>query len=320
MTDENDSGSWMIKGFFACLLALFPTAGVFILLLLVPWMIPEWVFPTIILSFLVFLAGGGILVAFKDTRSFFYSIILGGMVGVCTIILATVRHLSLIPVPLFGNALNATAAGVGVLVPVFLFLWLRPTDSDVAQTGLITTSSKPLAEQKQTIQRLFMHNKPEVVLALELVEEPHDYIFSENDEESPSSHIERFSGIVRSLFSTPYSICYQQHDSKTRVYFTTWSNDETQLSHQRTVLLDTIQYSLPKFKFRILDSFTGIELGEPEKGSAAVITGVPLSVKDESQTKDPLENIVGVLRELENGIFQVFVEPVKMSKSKLKKL
>ena len=114
MTDDNDSGSWMIIGFFACFLAIFPTAGVFILLLLVPWMIIEWVFPTVILSFLVFVAGGCILVVNKDTRSFLYSIILGGMVGVCTIILATVRYLSLIPVPLFGNALNATAAGVGV--------------------------------------------------------------------------------------------------------------------------------------------------------------------------------------------------------------
>ncbi|MCK4566241.1 MAG: hypothetical protein KAU48_02920, partial [Candidatus Thorarchaeota archaeon] len=318
MTDENDSGSWMIKGFIAFIIALIPTAGVFILLLIVPWMPLEWVFPALILSFLVFFAGGCILVGFKDTQSFKYSVIIGGMIGVCTVILATVRHLSLIPVPLFGNALNATAAVAVVLV--FLYLWLRPTDTDVAQTGLITTSPKPLAEQKQTIQRLLMHNKPEVVLALELVEEPHDYIFSDNEEKSPSSHIERFSGIVRSLFSISYSICYQQHNSKTRVYFTTWSNDETQLSHQRTVLLDTIQYSLPKFKFRILDSFTGIELGEHEKGSAAVITGVPLSVKDESQTKDPLENIVGVLRELENGIFQVFVEPVNMGKSKLKKL
>ena len=155
MTDDNDSGSWMIKGFFACLLALFPTAGVYILLLIVPWMPLEWVFPTLILSFLVFLTGGGILVGFKDTRSFFYSVIIGGMIGVCTVILATVRLLSLIPVPLFGNALYATAAGAVVLV--FLYLWLRPTDTDIAQTGLITTSPKPLAEQKQTIQRLLMH-------------------------------------------------------------------------------------------------------------------------------------------------------------------
>jgi hypothetical protein len=158
------------------------------------------------------------------------------------------------------------------------------------------------------------------VLALELVEEPHDYIFSDGENQSPSTHIEQFSAIVRSLFSTPYSICYQQHNSKTHVYFTTWADDMTQLSHQKTVLLDAIRHSLPKFKFRLLDTFTGIELREHEKGSAAIITGVPLSVDEETQSKDPLDNSVSVLRELENGIFQVFIEPKRISKSELKKM
>jgi len=321
LTEESDSGPWMVwavKGMLILILTALQGFVVFLLLWCVPWMTGAIAAPALLISAVVFLAGNAVLLESKNARMWGYSVIGGFAVGIGGIALATLWMMAYIPVPIFGNALYATGA-IAIAI-VLLLLWLRPTEQDVVQTGPITTSAKSLAEQKQSIQRLFMQNKSETVLALELVEEPHDFIFSENEERTPSNHIERFSGIVRSLFSTPYSICYQQINSKTRVYFTTWSNDETQLSHQRTVLLDAIQYSLPKFKFRILETFTGIDLKEHEKGSAAIITGVPLSVDDDSQTKDPLENIVGVLRELENGIFQVFVEPVKMSKPKLKKL
>ncbi|TFH03806.1 MAG: hypothetical protein E4H14_16030, partial [Candidatus Thorarchaeota archaeon] len=318
MTEENESSSWMIKGFIVLFLAIILTSGVFILLMLFPWIPPEWIGLTLLLSFLVFLAGGGIFLENKDTRLFLYSFTLGWMIGIGCIIIATLRALSYIPIPFFGNALYATAAVCMVIT--LLLLWLRPTEQDIVQTGPITTSSKSFADQKQTIQRLFMQNTPETILALELVEEPHDYIFSDTEDKSPSVPIERFSSLVRTLFSTPFTICYQQHNSNTRVYFMTWSKDEAHISHQRTVLLDAIQYNLPSFKFEVLNSFTGIELGEYEKGSAAIITGVPLTIEDESQSKDPLESIVGVLRELENGIFQIFVEPAHLGKSNLKKL
>jgi len=321
LTEESDSGPWMVwavKGMLILILTALQGFVVFLLLWCVPWMTGAIAAPALLISAVVFLAGNAVLLESKNARMWGYSVVGGFAVGIGGIALATLWMMAYIPVPIFGNALYASAV-VGIAI-VILILYVRPTEQEIAQTTPITTSAKSLAEQKQSIQRLFMQNKSEAVLALELVEEPHDYIFSDNEEQSPSTHIERFSGIVRSLFSTPHSICYQQINSKTRVYFTTWSNDETKLSHQRTVLLDAIQHSLPKFKFRVLETFTGIELKEHEKGSAAVITGVPLSVDDESQTKDPLENIVGVLRELENGIFQVFVEPVRISKSELKKI
>ncbi|TFH01068.1 MAG: hypothetical protein E4H14_19005, partial [Candidatus Thorarchaeota archaeon] len=311
--EENESLSIWTKLFIAFILAVILTLVVSLLLVVFPWVPFEWYFPTLLLTGSAFFVGFGIYLVNQNKEFSSYSFILGILIEIGSIALATSLALLSIPVPFFGNALNVTIAAGFVLT--ILFFWLRPRVQVIAQSGPITTSAKSFTEQKQSIQRLFMQNKTETVLGLELIEEPHDYIFSDNDEKTPSSHIERFSGIVRSLFSTPYSICYQQYNSKTRVYFTTWSNDETQLSNQRTVLLDAIQYSLPKFKFRILDTFTGIQLGEQEKGSAAIITGVPLSVIDESQTQDPLENIVGVLRELENGIFQVFVEPVRMGKS-----
>ncbi len=320
--EENESSSFWTNAFIALILAAIFTLIIFSPLMLFPWFPLDWHIPTIILVGFAFWVGFGIYIQSKNTQFSSYSIILGILIEIGLTVIAGSLALLSIPVPIFGNALFASLAGA-TAVGVFLY-WLLYSNRGAAQTGLITASAKSHTEQKQSIQRLFMQKKSETVLALELVEEPHDYIFSENEERTPSNHIERFSGIVRSLFSTPYSICYQQINSKTRFYFTTWSNDETQLSHQRTVLLDAIQYSLPKFKFRILETFTGIDLKEHEKGSAAIITGVPLSVDDDSQTKDPLENtlenIVGVLRELENGIFQVFVEPVKMSKSKLKKL
>ncbi len=318
-TEENESSSFWTNVIIALILAVILTLIVSPIITLVPWVPHDWHFPALTFVGIPFFLGFGIYLVSKNTQFSSYSFALGIMIEIGFVALATFLVLYATPLPIFGNALNATGLVAIVIVFLFVFFRLRSTEQNVVKTNPITTSSKSLTEQKQSIQRLFMQKRSEIVLALELVEEPHDYIFSDS-EEKPSSHIQRFSGIVRALFSTPYSICYQQLNSKTRVYFTTWSNDETQLSHQRTVLLDAIQYSLPKFKFRVLETFTGIELKEHEKGSAAIITGVPLSVDDESQTKDPLENIVGVLRELENGIFQVFVEPVKMSKSKLKKL
>jgi hypothetical protein len=320
MTDneKNESSSLLTNIITAFILAAILALIVTSPLIVIPWYPLGWYIPTLILVGFVFWVGFGIYLQSKNTQFSSYSIILGIMIEGGIIVIATSLALLSIPVPIIGNALNATIAIV-IVVGGFLY-WLILSNRGKAQTGLIATSSKSHTEQKQSIQKLFMQKKTETVLALELVEEPHDYIFSESEERSPSTHIERFSGIVRSLFSTPYSICYQQHNSKTRFFFTSWSNDVTQLSHQRTVLLDAIQYSLPKFKFRVLETFTGIELKEHEKGSAAIITGVPLSVDDESQREDSLENIVGVLRGLENGIFQVFVEPVKMSKPNLKKL
>ncbi|MBN2230778.1 MAG: hypothetical protein JW779_14410, partial [Candidatus Thorarchaeota archaeon] len=89
---------------------------------------------------------------------------------------------------------------------------------------------------------------------------------------------------------------------------------------QRTVLLDALQQNLEGFRFKIMNEFSGIQLREQEKGAAAIISGVPLSIETGSQRKDSLDVVMGVLQELDDGIFQIFIEPSTMSKSRLKGL
>jgi hypothetical protein len=318
VVENKGASSWKGGILSTIFLSLLPTLGVFILLSIVPWVPIEWYGLTLFVSFLVFFVGGGIFVYRRNGQVLRQSLIIGFMIGVGCIILATLRLLALTPVPVFGNALYVVIAGGFGLGLMFLFY--KSTAEKTTKTGPIMASTKSLVEKSLTAPRFFLHSKSETVLAFELVEEPHDYLFSNTEENSVSDQLRRFSSVVRTLFSTPYSICYQQQNGKTRIFFTTWEKDDSQLNHQRTVLQDALQYSLSGFKFRDLEAYPRIELREQEKGSAAIITGVPLSANDELQSNDPLESTLGVLRELENGIIQIFVEPMRLSRSKLKHL
>jgi hypothetical protein len=318
VVEKQDGGSWKQSIVLTTILSLLPTAGVYILLTLVPWVPLEWHGPTLLLSYVVFLVGGGVLVHSKNKQLWAQSLVLGFIIGVGCITLATARQLAMTPVPIFGNALYVVLIG-GLGIGLVLFMY-RSTSEKAPHTGLIMASNKSLIGRSQAMPRLIPRSKPEAVFAFELVEEPHDYLFSDGEERSFSDQLQQFSSVVRALFSTPYTISYQQLDGVTRVLFATWARDDSQLTHQRTVLQDALQYSLSGFKFRPLETYSGIALSERERGSAAIITGVPLSAFDESQCKSPLDGVVGVLRELENGIFQVSVEPVSMNKSKLKQL
>jgi hypothetical protein len=318
VAEGQETISWKEGIVLTITLSLLPTGGVFILLSLIPWVPVEWHGLTLLFSFVVFFVGGGILVYARNKQLWAQSLALGFMIGVGCIILATIRLLTMTPVPIFGNALYVVL--VGSLGVGLMFLMYKSTSENSPQTGLIMSSNKSLAGRSQVMPTIFMHSRSETSFAFELVEEPHDYLFSDTGEKSPSDQLQQFSSVVRTLFSTPYTISYQQLNGVTRVLFTTWAKDDSQLGHQRTVLQDALQYSLPGFKFKPLETYSGIVLSERESGSAAIITGVPLSINDESQCKSPLDGLVGVLRELENGIFQISVEPICMSKSKLKHL
>jgi hypothetical protein len=212
------------------------------------------------------------------------------------------------------------AACAAVMTIGFTIAWLWPTKKKSTQLGLITTSSKSASAYKQSLGGQIFQRKSEMVLAVELKEIPHDYAFAEDGRYRLSEMVERFHNIIRSLSSIPFALRIQRVRWNTRVLFLTWSKDKALLEHQRTVLYDALSNNLPGFKFKPLDSFTGIPLGAKDKGSAAIINGVPLSIEDETQRKDTLEAMTGVLQDLENGVFQVFVEPTKMSKSKLRSL
>jgi hypothetical protein len=229
-------------------------------------------------------------------------------------ILATLALLSYIPIPFFGNAMNATLTIVTVIG--FSIAWFWSSRGDTTPAGLVTTSSKSLGGRTQDIGTIFQQ-KSEYVAAVELKELPHDFAFAEDGGHDLSKVIERFYSIVRSLASIPFALRIERYHWMTRVLFLTSSKNDTQLEYQKTALFDALCNNLPGFKFELLDSYKGITLDKDDKGTAAIINGVPLSIEDETQRKDTLEAMIGVLQSLENGVYQVFVRPEKMSKSKL---
>jgi len=302
----------------AMVLTAIPVQGIIFLLLLAPWVPSTWIGPTLLFSGIVFLVGAGILIANRSLRMWFYSLVLGFSIGCGCLVLATLALLSHIPFPFLGNAMYAACAAV--MAVGFTIVWFWPAKKKATQLGLITTSSKSARVHKQSLGMQLLQRKSEMVLAVELKDIPHDFAFAEDGRYRLSEMVERFHSIIRSLSSIPFALRIQRVQWNTRVLFLTWSKDEALLEHQRTVLHDALSNNLPGFKFKPLDSFTGISLGAKDKGSAAIINGVPLPIEDETQRKDTLESMTGVLQDLENGVFQVFIEPTEMSKSKLRSL
>ena len=320
MTDDGSSSwvPWMMKLMLALVLTAIPVQGIIFLFLLVPWVPSTWIGPTLLFSGIVFLVGAGVLIAYKSVRMWLYSLVLGFSIGCGCMVLATLAVLSHIPFPFLDNAMNAVC--VVVMVIGFTIAWFWPTKKKVTQLGLITTSSKSARVHKQSLGVQLLQRKSEMVLAVELKEIPHDFAFAEDGRYRLSEMVERFHSIIRSLSSISFALRIQRVQWNTRVLFLTWSKDKALLEHQRTVLHDALSNNLPGFKFKPLDSFTGISLGVNDKGSAAIINGVPLPIEDETQRKDTLEAMTGVLQDLENGVFQVFIEPTEISKSKLRSL
>ena len=320
MTDDGSVSwiSWTFKGLLLLMLTVLPVAGVLFLLLLVPWVPSQWVGDSLLLTGIVFLFGAGNLLLTKNLRLWLYSLVIGFLIGIGCIVLATFAILSWMPVPLFGSALNAVLSVTTVIaIAVPLFLFLRTNN---ATTGLITTSSKSIEGQLQSTGRMMFQRDVEKVLAIELKEIPHDYAFGEEGGQKQTEMVEQFHNIVRSLSTIPFALRIERIRYRTRVVFMTWSKDVVLLEHQRIVLQDALAKNLPGFKFDISDSYSGLTMAENEKGSAATVYGVPLSVRNKAQRKDPLDAVTGVLQDLERGVFQVFVEPTQVSKRKLKSL
>jgi hypothetical protein len=315
---ESESwNSWLLSGSLILILTILPITGVFSLLLLTPWIPAGWVGVTLLGSGVVFLIGAGVLISNRGFRWWIYSLMIGFSIGLGCMILATLALLSYIPIPFFGNAMNATLTVVTVIG--FSFAWLWSSRGNPTPAGLVIASTKSLGERTQSIGSIFQQ-KSESVAAVELKELPHDYAFAEDGGHDLSKIIERFYSIIRSLSSIPFGLRIERFQWKTRVLFLTSSKNDAQLEFQRSALFDALCNNLPGFKFELLDSYMGIALDADEKGTAAIINGVPLSIEDETQRKDTLEAMIGVLQSLENGVYQVFVRPEKMSKSKLRSL
>jgi len=320
MTEENDSAPWVIwivKFMGIIILTALPVAGVLSLILTAFWVPSDWVGFTLLLSGIVFFIGAIVLLENKNVRMWAYAIVGGTAIGLGVIVISLLWQLTFIPFPLFGNAFNAVVAVTISLS--FTLAWLWPTQKDSLHSGLIASSAKETTIKRNSMGLQLFQQKPMSVLALELKEIPHDYAFDSTRDDTLDV-IERFHSIARTLTSTPYGFRMQRVKWNTRIFYFTWSNDEDLLKHQMAVLNDALQYNLPGFRLDLVGKFPEMKLDGRENGCAAIITGVPLSILDEKQRKDPLEAMTGVLQDLENGVYQVFIEPMKMSKSEVKTL
>ncbi|MFW9888858.1 MAG: hypothetical protein ACFFER_11770, partial [Candidatus Thorarchaeota archaeon] len=317
MTEEESTPwmLWTLQGVFVLVVSIIPLSGVLFLVLLVPWVPQSWIGPTLLISWIIFLVGTGMFVDTKDWRKWAYSMVVGLAVGIGCITLATASMLSQIPFPLFGNAFFAILT-VLTLIAVTMTTAIS-INTDTKSAGLLEMSSKSSSSPMPSLSLL---RAPQKTRAIELLEIPHDYAFSEDGKHGLQEVTKSLHSMVRSLTDIPWAFRIQRVKWKTRVLFHTWSKDENLLGYQATKLLDAIRENLKGFKVQELSLPIGISLSVEEKGAAAIITGVPLSIEDDSQRKDPLEPLAGVLQSLEHGLYQVFFEPSSQSNSKIRSL
>jgi hypothetical protein len=325
MNEEAKSDPWMswcAKGFILLILTVLPVMGILSLLLFVTWIPPDWIGGTLLVSGLVFLIGAAILMTSKNIRLWGYSLLAGFLFCAGCMVAATLQLLLLIPVPVFGNALYAVVILVtGTIFTLGLFWPVKepPRFGSVGSTGLVTTASKIMG-QKQGFEIGLFDRQEETILAIGLIEIPHEYVYAEDERAILRDIIEQSQSIARSLSSVAFGWNIQRSSGTTRVVYFTFSKEERKSEYDRKRLDDALQHNLRGFGFESIGTYSGPELKQSEVGSAAIITGVPLSFKDESQKQDPLETMAGVLQSLENGMFQVFIEPFKMSDSQLRSL
>ena len=325
MNDETGSDPWMswcAKAFILLLLTFLPVMGVGSLLTFVTWVSPNWIGLTLLVSGFVFLIGAAILMITKDMRLWLYSLLAGLLVSIGCISVATFQFLLFIPVPFFGNAFIAALTLItGIVFVIFWFLPEKesPKFGSAESTGLIATASKTMG-QKQGFGIKLLERKDEKILAIGLIEIPHEYVYAEDEKQILRDIIEQSHSIARSLTPIAFGWNIQRSRGITCVVYFIFSKDEQKSEYNRKRLDDALRHNLRGFGFESIDTYSGPQLKLGEVGSAAIITGVPLSFKDESQKQDPLEAVTGVLQNLENGMYQVFIEPFEMSKSQLRSL
>ncbi|MHA2023140.1 MAG: hypothetical protein ACTSWQ_05715 [Candidatus Thorarchaeota archaeon] len=322
MTEENTI-SWtpiLAKLFVLILLTGLPSTGILALLIFAGLVPITWIGPTLLITGSIFFIGASVLLATKNIHYWAYSLLLGLAAGIGCIVIAFLEMLLYISVPVVGNAAWLVVISLFIFFSVSTYLWDRNSPVIPKEIPVVTTASKTIGRSSPSYTP--RRRKSLFMSSVELIEIPRDYAFSEDKKHSISEMNERFHSVVRHLTLSliPFALRFQRTDWKTRILFLTWSKDEDRLHHYQTVLLDTLSSNLPGFKFNRAENFTGISLEEQNTGSAVAITGVPLSIEEETQRKDPLEAMTNILQELENGLFQVTVFPTKIDRSKLRSL
>ena len=312
---------WLLKLIISIVLTALPTIAVGISLVYIGFVPRLWVGQMMLLSMLVFFVGAGLLLFKKNTKYWAYSLGIGLILSPVTMLAAGVYYLSLIPLPLIGNAAYLLFAIIGIGSLIILSKWSShsPVSRSTENTGLITPSIK---SHGSSIAANLSWKQEQFVAAVELEEIPKSYAFHDSTSQPQEDMVPKFLSIVRhlSLTSVPFSLRLERRDNTTRVLFLTWAKDDTLLYHQKTVLQDTLEGNLHGFKFKRVGYYEGLELDGTQSAAAVEVTGIPLSIEEEGQRKDPMDVVAGILQGFGNGLVQIFVEPTEANDSELSSL
>jgi hypothetical protein len=198
--------------------------------------------------------------------------------------------------------------------PILYFLLTHNTAPKVKPKSIM---SSPITSSMKTAPKASQQTQTSGIGAIEVVEFPEDYILSDEKTSVTSRLYEPFRNILRGMISIgfPVALRLERNNHQTRIYFLTWGSG-SRLKQSLTFLSSMINGNLPKFGFRQIDNFTGVDIKPEMKGVTAYVLGEPLIVTDERQRPDPLTVVAHSLQQIQNGIVQIAVAPSSPSSIK----
>ena len=196
-------------------------------------------------------------------------------------------------------------------------LYLLLTRNRIPTMKPKTIMSSPIISSAKTTPKFGHKTQSSAISAIEVVEFPEDYINS-NETIHVTSHLhEPFRNILRGMITAgfPVALRLEHNNHHTRIYFLTWGS-ENNLKQSLNLLSSMMIGNLPKFGFRQINSFTGVDIEPEMKGVAAFILGEPLIVTDNHQRLDPMTVVSQSLQQIQNGIVQIAAAPASPSSIK----
>jgi len=160
---------------------------------------------------------------------------------------------------------------------------------------------------------------------IEITEIPEDYVSGLQSDDKPVVYTQAFRSILRGMMlaNTPVTLRLERMNNKTRVFYLTWAHNEKDLKRRVDSLEATLNAYLPKFTLRRHSEFARVSIDPQLRGVTSFLQGEPMVPENEDtlpQRIDPMTAASEVLQGFEDGILQVFAQPTKSSKSKVKML
>ncbi|MFX1604692.1 MAG: ATP-binding protein [Promethearchaeota archaeon] len=161
--------------------------------------------------------------------------------------------------------------------------------------------------------------------AVEVVEIPEDYLKAAETETRDTNYRQSFKSVLRGMIheKVPVGLRLERTNGKSRVLFLTWTRKEEKLNKNLATLVTTVSAYLPKFNLTQPKMFKGLSVSLEVNGVIACLLGEPATPEETGYLSgqiDPMDAAGEVLQSLDNVILQVFVEPTKSVKRKVRSL